>query len=126
MTWSEILNISGQVIFWIALVALSVLLLKLVFLVAVFLFATAIYIIPWKQTKIDLRAISETKIEQRIYLDEYQFTIASEQHRKELEEKVKVIKDVESKIRKRAAELKSITAQIERVENGDKKSKKKA
>ncbi|SUU69854.1 Uncharacterised protein [Acholeplasma oculi] len=59
----------------------------LIFLLGMFIFATAMYIFPAKQVKIDLKKIAETEIESRIYLDEYQFTIANQHFNEKLKRK---------------------------------------
>lgn len=121
MTWQAILNLALQFLFWIGFASAMVLLISLVFLVATFLVSTALYIIPWKQSKINLKQIAEIKTEQRIYLDEYQFAIASEHHNKVIENKVSTVKDLDHKIRKRSAKLKSLEAEIEKKESTKKK-----
>lgn len=99
----------------------------LIFLVGMFIFATAMYIFPAKQVKIDLRKIAETEIESRIYLDEYQFTIANAHWKEKIEDKEKQFKQLESQIRSKAAALKSLDAklQTETSSKGKKGSKKK-
>ena len=79
-----------------------------VFLLSVFLIASALYIFPAKQVKIDLKKIAEKEIESRIYLDEYQFTIANQHWQEKIDAKVKAERDLNDKIRKKAAELKAL------------------
>ncbi|CDR31041.1 Uncharacterised protein [Acholeplasma oculi] len=107
--------------------AFIVLGVTLIFLVGMFIFATAMYIFPAKQVKIDLRKIAETEIESRIYLDEYQFTIANAHWNEKIEEKEKQFKHLESQIRSKAAALKSLDSklQTETSSKGKKGSKKK-
>lgn len=93
----------------------------IVFLLSVFLIASALYIFPAKQVKIDLKKIAEKEIESRIYLDEYQFTIANQHWQEKIDAKVKAERDLNDKIRKKAAELKSITAAVERAPKTSKK-----
>lgn len=121
MTWNNTLNLALHILFWIAFASAMILLIKGVFFLAIFIFATAVYLIPSKQQKINLKEISEIKTQQRIYLDEYQFAIASEHHNKLIHDKASTVKDLDSKIRKRSAQLKSLNAEIERNEQTKKK-----
>lgn len=104
--WSDVFE-------WMLLIAVVSMGAVILFLLVVFIFATAMYIFPAKQIKHDLKQITENEIESRIYLDEYKFTIANQHWQEKIDAKVSTIKELDSKIRKKSAELKSITAAIE-------------
>lgn len=118
MTLQLFLNI----MWWFGVISIVLILGTFAILLSIFFIASAMYIIPSKQRKIDLKAIAEIKVQQRIYLDEYQFTIANAQHQKVIDEKEKREKEIDSNIRKKSAELKSITAQVDNALKGKKKT----
>lgn len=110
---------------WILLIATVSISTVLIFLLVVFIFSTAMYIFPAKQIKYDLKQITENEIESRIYLDEYQFTIANQHWQEKIDNKASTVKDLDNKIRKKSAELKSITAAVESKPKATKIIKKK-
>lgn len=110
---------------WVLRIGFIAIAVALIFLVAMFLIATAAYVFPAKQVKIDLKKIAETEIESRIYLDEYQFTIANQHWQEKIDNKASTVKDLDNKIRKKSAELKSITAAVESKPKVTKITKKK-
>lgn len=124
MTGILILDILIWGLIIIASLGLLYIVVMFLFTVGTFFLATGLFIIPAKQVKIDLKAIAETEIQQRIYLDEYTYTLAQADHQKKIDEKAKTIKEQDSKIRKKAAHIKSLDAQIEQLENDVKKAPK--
>jgi len=118
MDWDQLLDVSKTLLLCCGVF----LIICVAILIGIWLLATALYVIPAKQRKINLKDTMHIKNEQRIYLDEYQYTIANKKLNDEIEqlENQKQSKRKEIKeLKKELEELKQATA----TQNKKKKSK---
>lgn len=110
----------------VAIIAGIGILIALALLLIIFIIVSALYIAPAKQHKYNLKELARDRNETRLYLQEYQAVIENDKIRQELDLKVKQVKSLEDKIRKKAAELKSINATVEKTSKDKSNSKAKA
>lgn len=120
------LNLFIIILWWAGTILGIALVASLVFALVMFLIACGLYVIPYFQSKVDLKSIASEKYENRIYIDEAKYIIADKELQEKVDEKQAYIKELESDIRKVAAEKKSVLAEAEREKKAaEKKSAKK-
>ncbi len=89
-----------------------ILIVALALMIGILIIVTALYIPVKKANKYNLKSAESYVTEQRIYLDEYKYTVENDRLKEKLESKEQELKGIQDNIRKQSAELKSIEAEI--------------
>lgn len=100
-------------------VGLLIIAISIMIMIAIMIITTALYIPVQKAIKYNLKEAEHYTEEQRIYLDRYKYVVEDNDLNAKLKEKESYLNELQDKIRKAAAELKSKEAELE------KKNKKK-
>lgn len=109
-------NLFISIIWWTGTILGIGIAASLIFALLMFLIACGLYVIPYFQSKIDLKSISSEKYENRIYITESKYIIADDELQKQIDEKQRYKDQLQSDIRKLAAEKSSLEAAEKRNE----------
>lgn len=102
------------IMWWLGTVVSILIVGALVYPLIMFLIACGMYVIPYFQSKIDLKSIASEKYENRIYITKAEYIIADDELQKEIDKKVKYRDEIQNDIRKLAANKSSLEAEEKR------------
>lgn len=110
-----------NILWWAGTIVGIAVIASLIFSLVMFLIACGLYVIPYFQSKIDLKTIASDKFQNKIYIDEAKYIIADNELQEKVNAKLKNIDELNDDIRKLAAQKKSLTADLEKAEKKTKK-----